>query len=56
MPMITDVLNARADAGGSADALVRQAHERWVNDGGTHLGDRRWSLSTVVSPAMSVTS
>jgi hypothetical protein len=56
MPITTEVLNARADSGGSADAFVRQAHERWVDDGGTHLGDRRWSLSTVVCPAMSVTS
>jgi hypothetical protein len=50
--MSTDVLSARRDAAGKRDAFVRQAWDRWVNDGGTLPGDRRWTLSTTTaSPA-----
>jgi hypothetical protein len=49
MTTTTDVLNVRRESAGEADAFVRLAHERWVNDGGALPGDRRWALSTVVA-------
>jgi hypothetical protein len=49
----TDVLNSRRDATGEEWAFARHAHERWVNDGGTLPGDRRWTV--VASSAMCVT-
>ncbi|MDT5212609.1 MAG: hypothetical protein QOK18_848 [Mycobacterium sp.] len=45
----TDILNSRRDATGEAWAFARHAHERWVNDGCTLPGDRRWTLATVVA-------
>jgi hypothetical protein len=48
----TEFVIARRDTAGTSDAFARQAYDRWVNDGGTHLRDRRWTLSTAVATSV----
>jgi hypothetical protein len=45
MTTSTNVSRDRRQAPVKADFAVRQAEDRWANDGGMVPGDRRWTLS-----------
>ena len=48
---VADLL-AIAQPTGTVDRSLQEAQQRWVTDGGTSAGERRWTLSSADAPAV----